>query len=106
MSGSIIRPTRAHIDAMVGQALEAAHTVIRPPVSLREAATASKKASTADSVLFAAMKEAEEQIDNIDRTMFFRVNNGAPAANDTVLASIRRVANALQIAADEYEFLA
>lgn len=32
MSGSVIRPTRAHIDQMVGQALEAAHTVIRPNV--------------------------------------------------------------------------
>lgn len=28
----IIRPTRAHIDKMVGEALEAAHTVIRPNV--------------------------------------------------------------------------
>lgn len=73
-------------------------------VSIREAATASKKASTADNVLFAAMKEAEEQIDNIDRTMFFRVNNDAAAANDTVLASIRKVANDLLVAADEYEF--
>ena len=72
--------------------------------TLRQKLDASRSASPGDSDLFAAIAEADKQLDGIDRTMFFRASNKAPAANHLVLDEIRRIADRLKAAADAYQY--
>jgi hypothetical protein len=74
-------------------------------IPLRTRLVASRGASVADEQVVKAVAEADESLDVIDREMFRRRTADAPAASAETLKRIRNVANGLNVAADEYEFL-
>lgn len=64
---------------------------------------ASLAATTADSVLYNAIADAELQLAGIKKTLLERLALELPAANNLVLAGIRNIADALRAAPHEYE---
>lgn len=74
-------------------------------IPLRTRLAASRDASVADEQIVKAVAEADETLDAIDREMFRRRTAGACAASADTLKRIRKLANDLNVAADEYEFL-
>ena len=77
-------------------------SVLRPS-PVKQAFRASVKADPGESDLCAALSEAEHQLDSIQRTIAFRVDNDAPAANHTMLDDMRRIAGNIMAAADAYQ---
>lgn len=74
------------------------------PTPVKQAFRASLKADPGESDLCAALREAEHQLDAIGRTLIFRVDNGVPAANHTMLDDMRRIAGGIIAAADKYQW--
>jgi hypothetical protein len=64
----------------------------------------SVRCSSADDILFKAEHEAAEALDEAYRIMGERVDAGKPAADDAILRRFRAIAQALELAADNYEF--
>lgn len=66
---------------------------------------ASREATPADTTILNAIDDAMLQLSRMRLDMTHRTERGRPAANDGYLLAVRRVADALYIGADKYEFL-
>ncbi len=78
-------------------------SVIRPS-SVRQAFRASVKARPGEADLCAALSEAEQRLDAMQRVISFRVDNDAEAATHTMLDDMRRIAGDIKAAADRYQW--
>jgi hypothetical protein len=65
---------------------------------------ASVKADPGESALCAALSEAEQRLDKMQRRIGFRVDNDAVAADHAMLDDMRRIADEIKAAADDYQW--